>query len=123
MKFNRNIKGNQVVKINGMYQSRYFHDATYVQNLLNEVSPSFCLAKWYNVSIHIPTGKTHSCYHPPTHNIPLAEIAIDVSALHNTKYKKELQKTWDTKRRLENWVKNDKTFYKPKQETKKGLGL
>ena len=41
----------------------------------------------------------------------------------NTKYKKELQKTWDTKRRLENWVKNDKTFYKPKQETKKGLGL
>jgi sulfatase maturation enzyme AslB (radical SAM superfamily) len=89
MKFNRNIKGNQVVKINGMYQSRYFHDATYVQTLLNQVSPSFCLAKWYNVSIHIPTGKTHSCYHPPTHNIPLAEIAIDVSALHNTKYKKE----------------------------------
>lgn len=41
----------------------------------------------------------------------------------NTKYKKELQKTWDTKRRLENWAKNDKTFYKPKQETKKGLGL
>jgi hypothetical protein len=41
----------------------------------------------------------------------------------NTKFKKELQKTWDTKRRLENWAKNDKTFYKPKQETKKGLGI
>jgi organic radical activating enzyme len=89
MKFNRNIKGNQVVKINGTYQSRYFHDATYVHNKLNEVSPSFCLAKWYNVSIHIPTGKTHSCYHPPAHPIPLDEVRIDVSALHNTKYKKE----------------------------------
>jgi len=41
----------------------------------------------------------------------------------NTKFKKELEKTWDTKRRLDNWAKNDKTFYKPKQETKKGLGI
>ena len=41
----------------------------------------------------------------------------------NTKFKKELEKTWDTKRRLENWAKNDKTFYKPKQEIKKGLGI
>ena len=41
----------------------------------------------------------------------------------NTKFKKELQKTWDTKRRLENWAKNDKTFFKPKQEIKKGLGI
>lgn len=89
MKFNRNIKGNQVVKINGRYQSRYFHDSKYVHNKLNEVSPSFCLAKWYNVSIHIPTGKTHSCYHPSAHSIPIEEVKIDVSALHNTKYKKE----------------------------------
>lgn len=89
MKFKRNIKGNEVVKINGMYQSRYFHDASFVYNKLNEISPSFCLAKWFNVSIHIPTGKTHSCYHPPVHSIPLEEIAIDSSALHNTKYKKQ----------------------------------
>lgn len=89
MKFNRNIKGNEAVKINGRYQSRYFHDSKYVHDRLNEVSPSFCLAKWYNVSIHIPTGKTHSCYHPPSHRIPLEEIKINVSALHNTKYKKE----------------------------------
>jgi hypothetical protein len=92
MKFKRNIKGNEVVKIDGKYQSRYFHDANYVYDKLNEVSPSFCLAKWFNVSIHIPTGKTHSCYHPPAHNIPLEEIAIDVSALHNTKHKKEQRK-------------------------------
>ena len=89
MKFNRNIKGNQVVKIDGKFQSRYFHDAKYVHNQLNEVSPSFCLAKWFNVSIHIPTGNTHSCYHPRSHHIPIEEVKIDVSALHNTRYKKE----------------------------------
>jgi organic radical activating enzyme len=92
MKYNRNIKGNQLTKINGRYESRYFHDAKYVYKKLNEVSPSFCLAKWYNVSIHIPTGQTHSCYHPRSHQIPLEEIVIDVSALHNTKYKKEQRK-------------------------------
>lgn len=84
-----NIKGNELVKINGRYESKYFHDAGQVFNELNKVSPSFCLAKWFNVSIHIPTGKTHSCYHPPAHKVPLNEVVIDVSALHNTKYKKE----------------------------------
>jgi sulfatase maturation enzyme AslB (radical SAM superfamily) len=89
MKFNRNIKGNQAVKIDGKFQSRYFHDAKYVHDQLNKVSPSFCLAKWFNVSIHIPTGNTHSCYHPRSHHIPIEEVKIDVSALHNTRYKKE----------------------------------
>ena len=32
----------------------------------------------------------------------------------NTKFKQELQKTWDTKRRLENWAKNDINFNKNK---------
>lgn len=92
MEYNRNIKGNELKEINGKYESRYLADAEYVLEELNKVSPSFCLAKWYNVSIHIPTGKTHSCYHPPTHKIPLEEVAIDVSALHNTKHKKEQRK-------------------------------
>jgi hypothetical protein len=92
MKYNRNIKGNELREINGRYESRYLADAEFVHKELNNVSPSFCLAKWYNVSIHIPTGKTHSCYHPKTHKIPLDEIKIDVSALHNTKYKKEQRK-------------------------------
>ena len=92
MPLNENIKGNELFKINGRYQSKYFHDAGKVFEELNEVSPSFCLAKWFNVSIHIPTGQTHSCYHPRSHNIPLEEIVIDVSALHNTKHKKEQRK-------------------------------
>ncbi len=89
MKYNRNLKGNEAKIINGKFESRYLADASTVFEKLNEVSPSFCLAKWFNVSIHIPTGQTHSCYHPRSHHIPLQEVAIDVSALHNTKYKKE----------------------------------
>ena len=92
MPLNKNIKGNELVKINGRYQSKYFHDAGKVFEELNEVSSSFCLAKWFNVSIHIPTGQTHSCYHPRSHKIPLEEIAIDVSSLHNTRHKKEQRK-------------------------------
>jgi sulfatase maturation enzyme AslB (radical SAM superfamily) len=88
MEFNRNIKGNELRKIDGKYQSRYLLDAEFVHTELNEVSPSFCLAKWFNVSIHIPSGRTHSCYHPKSHAIPIDEVKIDVSALHNTKYKK-----------------------------------
>lgn len=86
------MKGDEVRKINGKFESKYLLDSETVFEKLNTVSPSFCLAKWYNVSIHIPTGKTHSCYHPPIHTIPLEEIKIDVSALHNTKYKKEQRK-------------------------------
>lgn len=83
-----NQKGDQIKIIDGKIQSVYLDSAERVLTALNEVSPSFCLAKWFNVSIHIPTGQTHSCYHPRTHKIPLEEVAIDVSALHNTKYKK-----------------------------------
>jgi sulfatase maturation enzyme AslB (radical SAM superfamily) len=82
------IKGDAVKVVNGHFQSEYQNSAEHVLTELNQVSPSFCLAKWYNVSIHIPTGQTHSCYHPRSHHIPLEEIAIDVSALHNTKHKK-----------------------------------
>lgn len=86
---NDNIKGDEVRKVNGKYESEYLLNSEQVFQRLNEVSSSFCLAKWFNVSIHIPTGRTHSCYHPPTHQIPLKEVAIDVSALHNTEYKKK----------------------------------
>jgi hypothetical protein len=59
---------------------------------LNDVSPSFCVAKWKQVTLHLQTGKTHSCHHPTPHKIPIDEIKIDVSALHNTSYKKEQRK-------------------------------
>ena len=86
------IKGDKIQIINGEVVSGYILNAQTMQHQLDEVSPSFCLAKWYNVSIHIPTGQTHSCYHPRSHKVPMEEIVIDVSALHNTKYKKEQRK-------------------------------
>jgi organic radical activating enzyme len=55
---------------------------------LNSISPSFCVAKWKQVTIHLATGQTHSCHHPAPHKISLKEIAVDVSALHNTSFKK-----------------------------------
>jgi hypothetical protein len=55
---------------------------------MNEISPTFCLAKWHHTTIYLQTGETHSCYHPRPHKIPINEILIDPSALHNTEQKK-----------------------------------
>jgi len=52
--------------------------------IMNEVSPTFCLAKWHHTTIYLQTGQTHSCYHPRPHTIRLLEIAQSASALHNT---------------------------------------
>ncbi len=63
-----------------------------VKQLLDSKGPGFCLAKWNQVTMHLGTGLTHSCHHPKTHKIPLEEIAVNPSALHNTKYKKDQRK-------------------------------
>lgn len=55
---------------------------------LKKISPTLCLAKWLNTTIHLHNGTTHSCHHPKTHKIPLEEIKNDPSALHNTGFKK-----------------------------------
>lgn len=59
---------------------------------LSVISPTMCAAKWQQVTIHLGTGTTHSCHHPKVHPIPLEELVKNPSALHNTKYKKELRK-------------------------------
>ena len=56
--------------------------------IMNEISPTFCMAKWHHTTIYLQTGETHSCYHPRPHKISLNEIAIDPSSLHNTEQKK-----------------------------------
>lgn len=63
-----------------------------IRDKINKVGHGFCLAKWYHVSMHLHTGHNHSCYHPKVHKTPLEEIAEDVNALHNTKWKKEQRK-------------------------------
>tara|TARA_B100000282_G_scaffold100221_1_gene70537 strand:- start:2458 stop:3903 length:1446 start_codon:yes stop_codon:yes gene_type:complete len=59
---------------------------------IDKVSPSFCLAKWQQVTLHLHNGHTHSCHHPQTHKIPLQELKDNPSALHNTNYKKQQRK-------------------------------
>jgi hypothetical protein len=59
-----------------------------VIKITNEVSNTFCLAKWHHVTMYLQTGETHSCYHPAPHKIPLSEIKDNPSALHNTFFKK-----------------------------------
>jgi len=53
-----------------------------------DLGPALCLAKWKQVSLHLPTGLNNSCYHPPLHPIDTAAIKIDPAALHNTEHKK-----------------------------------
>ncbi len=51
-----------------------------------------CLAKWKQVSLHLPTGLNNSCYHPPLHEIPTNDLLTRPSSLHNTSFKKEQRK-------------------------------
>lgn len=61
----------------------------FVKPITNDISPTFCLAKWYHVNIYLQTGETHSCYHPPPHKIDPKKLLSNPSALHNTQQKKE----------------------------------
>lgn len=63
-------------------------EVTKFQQELNSISPSMCYAKWKQVTLHLHNGFTHSCHHPAPHKIPLDELEKDVSALHNTAFKK-----------------------------------
>ena len=60
--------------------------------ILNKVSPSFCLAKWTSVTMHLESGLTHSCHHPTPHLVPLDELKKNYRALHNSQFKLEQRK-------------------------------
>lgn len=55
---------------------------------INRVSPTFCAAKWYQVTLDLENGMNHSCHHPERHPISLQEVTKNPAALHNTRYKK-----------------------------------
>jgi organic radical activating enzyme len=83
---NTNNKGDQV---DNDFKSEFLSSAEEMQSKLG---PAMCLAKWKQVSLHLPTGLNNSCYHPPLHPIPAELLADNPSALHNTPYKKEQRK-------------------------------
>ena len=58
-----------------------------LKGTMDNVSPSFCMAKWHHVTMYMARGQTHSCYHPAPHDIPLSELKQSPSALHNTREK------------------------------------
>ena len=72
-----------------MVKSNFLHSAEQMQQSLG---PALCLAKWKQVSLHLPTGLNNSCYHPPLHPIPAELLEDNPSALHNTPHKKEQRK-------------------------------
>lgn len=53
------------------------------------LGPALCLAKWQQTSLHLTTGHTNSCYHPPLHRIDQHAIQDNPSALHNTAHKRQ----------------------------------
>jgi organic radical activating enzyme len=57
-----------------------------------QLGPAMCLAKWKQVSLHLPTGLNNSCYHPPLHTIDADALKTNPGALHNTEHKKEQRK-------------------------------
>lgn len=67
-------------------------DKTKVSKKINDVSPSFCLAKWLQVTIDLVNGTTHSCHHPKRHHIPVEGLEDNPSQLHNTHFKKQQRK-------------------------------
>ena len=68
------------------------NDLEFRQQVLDQLSPSFCAAKWYNATIWLGSGQTTSCHHPPAHQIDREELKINPSALHNTAQKKDDRK-------------------------------
>ena len=66
-------------------QSKFLNAAEQMQAKLGH---ALCLAKWKQVSLHLTTGHTNSCYHTPLHKIELSDIAEHPAGLHNTAYKK-----------------------------------
>ena len=69
--------------------SKFFSDA---ERMRETLGPARCYAKWRQVSLHLTTGMTNSCYHPPLHEIDVDLLKDNPSALHNTPYKKQQRK-------------------------------
>ena len=64
-----------------MSKSKFMNAA---EEMKDKLGPSLCLAKWQQVSLHLPTGLNNSCYHPPLHEMDAQVIEFNPSAIHNT---------------------------------------
>ena len=58
------------------------------EQMKEDLGPALCLAKWKQVSLHLPTGLNNSCYHPPLHPITADDLSHP-GGIHNTEHKKQ----------------------------------
>ncbi len=63
-------------------------DLEFRQQVLDNISDSFCAAKWYNATVWLGSGMTTSCHHPPAHRVDRDQVAANPRLLHNTDEKK-----------------------------------
>lgn len=63
-------------------------DLEFRQQVLDQMGPSFCAAKWYNATIWLGSGMTTSCHHPPAHKVDQTQVTTNPRLLHNTPEKK-----------------------------------
>lgn len=63
-------------------------DLKFKKEVLDNISSSFCGAKWYNATIWLGSGMTTSCHHPPAHKVDVNELSNNPKLLHNTEQKK-----------------------------------
>ena len=80
-----NAGDKNTVNTDGTLNSSFMSSA---EEMRAKLGPALCLAKWQQTSLHLTTGHTNSCYHPPLHKIEVNEIESNPSSLHNTNYKK-----------------------------------
>jgi pyruvate-formate lyase-activating enzyme len=55
--------------------------------IINKISPTYCLAKWLQSTILLYNGETHSCHHPVRHKITPEDIKDNPKGIHNTQVK------------------------------------
>lgn len=76
-------------EVDNDFESVFLSNAKKMQQ---DLGSALCLAKWKQVSLHLTTGHTNSCYHPPLHKIRIEDIQRGGTGLHNTEYKKQQRK-------------------------------
>lgn len=72
-----------------MSNEHKIHILKHKRDVINNISPSFCTAKWLQTTLYLQNGYNHSCHHPSPHKIPLEEVLANPAALHNSNYKKQ----------------------------------
>ena len=64
------------------------NDLEFKRTVLDNISESFCAAKWYNATIWLGSGMSTSCHHPPAHLVDKDKVLTNPKLLHNTPEKK-----------------------------------